>query len=75
MNLLFLDSTVFTSFCLQASELNDTLNFVTFVSDFLIEKIGGRFIIGLTWYYCSKVQNSSARFLKITTDVQINVNN
>jgi hypothetical protein len=43
---MFFNSIVFTSFCLQTSELNEVLNFAIF-SHFLIGMIGGRLVFGL----------------------------
>jgi hypothetical protein len=38
LNVLFLNNMIFAYFCLQASELNDVLNFVSFPPDILTGK-------------------------------------
>jgi hypothetical protein len=55
---IFLNSIVFTSFCLDTSELNDILNFDKehfLLYDFIIGKIGNRLIFGLIRQFANPV--------------------
>jgi hypothetical protein len=58
LNLLFLNSVVLISFCLQPSELNDIFNFAKKKIYFLTKSTGDRLIFGLLRYiFCCSLWN------------------